>query len=89
MIDIRRCTKILYSSQSLSFSTAFCYAWRHIVRLELQQRSADFMALKGSYQENDLAFGIVMMLLDAVLYYLIGLIYGRLTHGKCCRDLKG
>nr|XP_029714133.1 LOW QUALITY PROTEIN: ATP-binding cassette sub-family A member 12 [Aedes albopictus] len=65
---------------SLSFSTAFCYAWRYIMRLELQQRSADFMALKGPIQENDLTFGILMMLLDAVLYYLIGLIYERLTH---------
>ncbi|XP_062562122.1 glucosylceramide transporter ABCA12 [Armigeres subalbatus] len=65
---------------SLSFSTAFCYAWRYIMRLELQQRSADFMALKGSIQENDLAFGIMMMLLDAIIYYLIGFIYEKITH---------
>lgn len=66
---------------SLSFSTAFCYAWRHIMRLELQHHSANFMsAFAGSIEENDLKFGILMMLLDAVIYFLVGLMYEKLTH---------
>lgn len=66
---------------SLSFSTAFCYAWRHIMRLELQHHSANFMsAFEGSMEDNDLKFGILMMLLDAVIYFLVGLFYEKLTH---------
>ncbi|XP_055530518.1 ATP-binding cassette sub-family A member 13 [Wyeomyia smithii] len=66
---------------SLSFSTAFCYAWRHIMRMELQYRSADFVtAFSGSIDENDMMFGIFMMLLDTVIYYLIGLIYEKFTN---------
>lgn len=66
---------------SLSFSTAFCYAWRHIMRMELQYRSADFMsAFSGPIEDNDLMFGFLMMLLDAFIYFLVGLIYEKLTH---------
>ncbi|XP_053683429.1 retinal-specific phospholipid-transporting ATPase ABCA4 [Sabethes cyaneus] len=66
---------------SLSFSTAFCYAWRHIMRMELQYRSADFVsAFSGSIEENDLMFGIILMLLDTVIYFVIGLIYEKFTN---------
>ncbi|XP_055631846.1 glucosylceramide transporter ABCA12 [Toxorhynchites rutilus septentrionalis] len=66
---------------SLSFSTAFCYAWRHLMRMELQHRTPDFTsAFGGSIEDNDLMFGIVMMLLDAIIYFLVGLIYEKLTN---------
>ncbi|XP_058465272.1 glucosylceramide transporter ABCA12 [Malaya genurostris] len=66
---------------SLSFSTGFCYAWRHIMRMELQYRSADFVtAFEGSIEDNDLMFGILMMLMDTVIYFLIGLIYEKMIH---------
>ncbi|XP_058829413.1 glucosylceramide transporter ABCA12-like [Topomyia yanbarensis] len=66
---------------SLSFSTGFCYAWRYIMRMELQYRGADFVsAFSGSMEENDLMFGIVMMVLDTVVYFLIGLFYEKMTH---------
>lgn len=52
------------------------------MRLELQHHSANFMsAFGGSIEENDLKFGILMMLLDAVIYFLVGLMYEKLTHG--------
>uniref|UniRef100_A0A182UC32 ABC transporter domain-containing protein n=1 Tax=Anopheles melas TaxID=34690 RepID=A0A182UC32_9DIPT len=61
---------------NLSFSTAFCYAWRHVIRMELQHRGANFSsAFRGAIAENDLKFGILMILLDAVIYFTIGYLY--------------
>ncbi|XP_053667952.1 glucosylceramide transporter ABCA12 [Anopheles marshallii] len=61
---------------NLSFSTAFCYAWRHVMRMELQQRGANFSsAFRGAIADNDLKFGILMILLDAVIYFAIGYLY--------------
>uniref|UniRef100_A0A182SLQ4 ABC transporter domain-containing protein n=1 Tax=Anopheles maculatus TaxID=74869 RepID=A0A182SLQ4_9DIPT len=61
---------------NLSFSTAFCYAWRHVMRMELQHRGANFSsAFQGAIEDNDLKFGILMILLDAVIYFTIGYLY--------------
>lgn len=61
---------------SLSVSTAFCYAWHQILRTELQYRSVSFEnAFEGSFAENDLKFGICMIILDIILYASIGYIY--------------
>ncbi|XP_041781594.1 ATP-binding cassette sub-family A member 12 [Anopheles merus] len=61
---------------NLSFSTAFCYAWRHVIRMELQHRGANFSsAFQGAIADNDLEFGILMILLDAVIYFTIGYLY--------------
>uniref|UniRef100_A0A182MPU9 ABC transporter domain-containing protein n=1 Tax=Anopheles culicifacies TaxID=139723 RepID=A0A182MPU9_9DIPT len=61
---------------NLSFSTAFCYAWRHVMRMELQHRGANFgSAFQGVIADNDLKFGILMILLDAVIYFTIGYLY--------------
>uniref|UniRef100_A0A182P8G6 ABC transporter domain-containing protein n=1 Tax=Anopheles epiroticus TaxID=199890 RepID=A0A182P8G6_9DIPT len=61
---------------NLSFSTAFCYAWRHVIRMELQHRGANFTsAFQGAIVDNDLKFGILMILLDAVIYFTIGYLY--------------
>ncbi|XP_055614020.1 glucosylceramide transporter ABCA12 [Uranotaenia lowii] len=51
------------------------------MRMELQQRSANFVtAFSGTFEDNDLQFGIVMMLLDAAIYFAIGWFYERMTH---------
>ncbi|XP_035898665.1 ATP-binding cassette sub-family A member 12 [Anopheles stephensi] len=61
---------------NLSFSTAFCYAWRHVMRMELQHRGANFSsAFRGAIEDNDLKFGILMILLDALIYFTIGYLY--------------
>uniref|UniRef100_A0A182WCU7 ABC transporter domain-containing protein n=1 Tax=Anopheles minimus TaxID=112268 RepID=A0A182WCU7_9DIPT len=61
---------------NLSFSTAFCYAWRHVMRMELQHRGANFSsAFQGAIAYNDLKFGILMILLDALIYFTIGYLY--------------
>ncbi|XP_058118442.1 glucosylceramide transporter ABCA12 [Anopheles ziemanni] len=63
---------------NLSFSTAFCYAWRHVMRMELQHRGASFMsAFQGTIADNDLKYGILMILLDAAIYFTIGYLYQR------------
>ncbi|XP_053680163.1 glucosylceramide transporter ABCA12 [Anopheles nili] len=61
---------------NLSFSTAFCYAWRHVMRMELQHRGASFSnAFQGPIATNDLKYGILMIVLDAVLYFAVGYIF--------------
>jgi hypothetical protein len=58
---------------NLSLSTAFCYAWRYILRVELQEKRLTFSnAFAGSFADNDFKFGVVMILFDAVLYAVIG-----------------
>lgn len=67
---------------NLSFSTAFSYAVHYIMRLELQEKTVSFAtALEGSLQTNDLKFGIFMMLLDLILYVLIGYLYDKYSRG--------
>lgn len=66
--------------QNLSVSTAFCFAWNHITRLELQQYPLTFgEAFAGTLHTNDLLFGMLMLCIDAVLYAAIGYLYGRLV----------
>lgn len=63
---------------SLSLSTAFCYAWHYIFRIELQERSMTFMnAFQGA--DNDLKFGLIMIIFDAFLYALIGFLVQKFT----------
>lgn len=66
---------------SLSLSTAFCYAWHYIFRSELQERSLTFM---NAFQDqigvdNDLKFGLAMIIIDTFLYALIGYLVQRFT----------
>lgn len=68
---------------SLSFSTAFCYAWHYIFRTELQERSLDFSnAFSGSFSENDFKFGLVMIIVDSFLYAGIGYFIQKFTKGE-------
>ncbi|XP_052862121.1 glucosylceramide transporter ABCA12 [Anopheles cruzii] len=63
---------------NLSFSTAFCYAWRHVMRMELQHRGANFVtAFQGPLADNDLKYGILMILLDAAIYFTVGYLLQR------------
>lgn len=66
---------------SLSLSTAFCYAWHYIFRTELQERSMTFMNAFDDHEnvDNDLKFGLVMILFDTVLYAAIGYLYQRFS----------
>lgn len=66
---------------SLSLSTAFCYAWHFIFRTELQERSLTFT---NAFQDqigvdNDLKFGLFMIIFDTFLYALIGYLVQRFT----------
>lgn len=70
-----------FSLQNLSISTAFCYAWRHIMRFELQQKDLSFSnAFNGPMDNNDLKFGILMLIFDTILYAIIGYLYERFTY---------
>lgn len=74
---------ILFHLQSLSFATAFCYAWRFIMRLELQQRPLTFAnAFEGTIETNEFKFGVIMILIDVILYAIIGYLYERYTHDE-------
>lgn len=69
-----------FNFQSLSFATAFCYAWRYIMRLELQQAPLTFAnALDGTLETNEFKFGLLMIAVDLVLYAIIGYLYERFT----------
>jgi len=58
---------------SLSLSTAFCYAWHYIFRTELQEKSLTlFNAFSDGVEDNDLRFGVLMIIFDTFLYATIG-----------------
>ena len=68
---------------SLSLSTAFCYAWHHIFRVELQEKNFSFSnAFSGSFAENDFKFGVAMIVLDTVLYAVVGYVVQKFLKGK-------
>ena len=68
---------------SLSFSTAFCYAWHYIFRTELQGRSLSFSdTFSGSFSENDFKFGVTMIIVDTFLYAAVGYFVQRFTKGE-------
>lgn len=68
----------MFQFKSLSFATAFCYAWRYIMRLELQQRPLTIAnAFDGSLESNDFKFGFIMIFVDLILYAIIGYLYER------------
>jgi ABC-type multidrug transport system fused ATPase/permease subunit len=62
---------------SLSLSTAFCYAWHYIFRTELQEQSLTFSNAFDEHEniDNDLKFGLIMIVIDTVLYAVIGYFY--------------
>jgi ABC-type multidrug transport system fused ATPase/permease subunit len=62
---------------SLSLSTAFCYAWHYIFRTELQEQSLTFSNAFDEHEniDNDLKFGLIMIVIDTVLYATIGYLY--------------
>ncbi|KAJ6638175.1 Glucosylceramide transporter ABCA12 [Pseudolycoriella hygida] len=66
---------------NMSISTAFCYAWRHIMRFELRQKELSFFnAFNGPLSENDLKFGMFMLVFDTILYAIIGYLHERFTY---------
>lgn len=68
---------------SLSLSTAFCYSWHYILRVELQEKKLTFSnALSGDFSENDFKFGLVMIVFDIILYAAIGYFVEKFTKGK-------
>lgn len=67
---------------SLSASTAFCYAWRFVMRTELQQKELGFSnAFEGEFMENDFKFGFVMIIVDTIIYAIIGSICEKYLYG--------
>lgn len=62
---------------SLSLSTAFCYAWHFIFRTELQERPLTFLNAFSDHEnvDNDLKFGLIMIVIDTLLYAAIGYFY--------------
>lgn len=68
---------------SLSLSTAFCYAWHYIFRVEIQLRSLNFSnAFAGDILENDFMYGLIMIFFDIFLYAAIGHLVQKFTKGK-------
>lgn len=68
---------------SLSLSTAFCYAWHYILRVELQEKPLTFgNAFSGDITENDLKFGMFMIVFDMFLYATIGYFVQKFTKGN-------
>lgn len=68
---------------SLSLSTAFCYSWQYILRVELQEKPLSFSsALSGNVLENDFKFGVLMITFDIVLYAVIGYLVQKYACGK-------
>lgn len=58
---------------SFSASTAFSYAWKYALRVELQNRPFTFSnAFEGEFLENDFLFGITMIIVDTIIYSIIG-----------------
>jgi hypothetical protein len=69
---------------SLSLSTAFCYAWHYIFRIELQQKPLNFAnAFAGSIHENDLKLGVIMIVFDIFLYAAVGYLVQKFSNGEC------
>ncbi|CRL04038.1 CLUMA_CG017154, isoform A [Clunio marinus] len=65
---------------SLSLSTAFCYAWHYIFRIELQEKGVNFSnAFAGDFTENDFKFGVIMIIFDIFLYAFIGYLVQKFT----------
>lgn len=68
---------------SLSLSTAFCYAWHYILRVELQEKPLTFSnAFSGDIGENDLKFGLIMIVFDTFLYAIIGYFVHKFAKGE-------
>lgn len=64
-----------YFIVNLSSPTAFCYTLQYIVRGEVQQKPLTFSLLfNESLADNDLVYGLLMMIFDAILYFVIGFI---------------
>lgn len=71
---------------SLSLSTAFCYAWQFILRLELQEQSLSFAHIfAGDFSQNDFKFSIFMIILDMILYALIGSFVLKFMRGELAK----
>lgn len=80
-----------YFIVNLSSSTAFCYTLQYILRVELQQKPLTIsMLFNESMADNDLMFGLIMMIFDAILYFVIGFIAYKsrgerfMTVNLCC-----
>lgn len=74
---------------SLSLSTAFCYAWHYILRVELQEKPLNFSnAFSGSFSENDFMFGVFMIVFDIFLYAAIGYFVQKFSRGENEFSLK-
>lgn len=66
----------------LSFTTAFSYAWGEVLRYELQQEGLTFhKAFKDGF-ESQFSLGLLMLVIDTVLYAIIGYFYQRWKEGK-------
>lgn len=77
-----------FTFQSLSASTAFCYAWRFIMRTELQQKELGFSnAFDGDFADNDFKFGFIMIIVDTIIYATIGTICEKFLYGTYVQPL--
>lgn len=66
-------SSFFYFTVNLSSSTAFCYCWQYILRVELQQKPLTFSSLLNEdFAENELLYGIAMMAFDGIIYCVIG-----------------
>uniref|UniRef100_A0A1B0CFQ3 ABC transporter domain-containing protein n=1 Tax=Lutzomyia longipalpis TaxID=7200 RepID=A0A1B0CFQ3_LUTLO len=63
---------------NLSFSTAFCNAWHYILRQEIQFNHLSFHnAFTGSIYDNELKYGFMMLIIDGLIYLVVGFILER------------
>ncbi|XP_059616632.1 glucosylceramide transporter ABCA12 [Phlebotomus argentipes] len=68
---------------NLSFSTAFCNAWHYILRQEIQFKDLSFHnAFTGSTNDNEFKYGYLMLLLDMLVYLVIGFISERFRNNE-------
>ena len=67
---------------SLSFTTAFAQAWSQIMRMELQENGLTFEIVFQEGMQGEFGFGVLMIILDAFLYALIGYLYQKFKDGE-------
>ncbi|XP_067640945.1 glucosylceramide transporter ABCA12 [Eurosta solidaginis] len=62
---------------NLSFTTAFSYAWSHIMRMELQEIGLTFEQVFDEGFSGQFAFSLIMVIVDGIIYAIIGYLVRR------------
>ncbi|XP_017472592.1 PREDICTED: ATP-binding cassette sub-family A member 13 [Rhagoletis zephyria] len=69
---------------NLSFTTAFSHAWSHIMRMELQEIGLGFVQVFQEGFSGEFGFAFFMIVLDAIIYGLIGYLVRRFLDDEYC-----